>query len=186
MWRLRPSIIFCAAVLVLYTMTGIVARADSPVRSSMVLDVPFAPGPAPMPVAGAASRTVDVSAADLRDLHYDWVVSSLAGDLLDMPLPIHFQWQQQAVSASNDIPRTMADGLSGELAAQGYRMGPGHVGIRIDVIRLHEDLPPRPLDVECANSVIPNGYPTFSRAAILVRVVNAAGRLAFVKYYEAG
>ncbi len=154
-----------------------------------VIDVPFEPHGLPPSVAGAAATTVSVSVTDLRNLRYDWVASAIPGRLLDAPLPIHSSfyetYHETPIKAANDVPRTIADALRGQLAAQGYRIGPDHADIRIGVIRFHEDIPSAQTMNNCFYNLIPETVSVVAIAAALVEVVDASDRPVFVKYYHA-
>ena len=129
------------------------------------IDVPYqSTGPA-TPIAGAAADTVAVAATDGRTTYRDRVSTKKNGYGMEMA----------PIVASNDIAQSVAAAIQQELAAEGYKIGPGHARLEIEVVKFYNDFKPGFFSGDAVADV-----------ALNVKVVAANGDLIYAKFYDGG
>lgn len=128
------------------------------------IDVPYRSTGAAPPVVGAGAATVSVVGADARTARRDRVSTKKN----------HYGVEMAAITAANDIPQTVADGIRQELAAEGYRIGPGHAQVLVEVIKFYNDFNTGIL-ASNANAEV----------ALGVTVLTAANVVVYGRYYAA-
>jgi uncharacterized lipoprotein len=79
------------------------------------------------------------------------------------------------IVASNDIAQSVAAAIQQELTAEGYKIGPGHARIEIEVVKFYNDFKPGFFSGDAVADV-----------ALNVKVVAASGELIYAKYYDGG
>ena len=145
-------------VIVLAAMTsGCALTTDT-------IDVPYVSTSPATPVAGASTETVAIAATDGRTTYRDRVGTKKNGYGMEMA----------PIVASKDIPQSVADAIQQELTAEGYKIGPGHAQLTIEVVKFYNDFKAGFFAGDAVADV-----------ALNVKVVGPGNELIYAKYYEA-
>jgi uncharacterized lipoprotein YajG len=129
------------------------------------IDVPYQPDAAQVaPVPGAAAEIVAVDASDARASYRDRVSTKKNGYGMEMA----------AITASNDIPATVADAIKGQLSARGFKIGGGGADVSVEVLKFYNDFK--------------NGFfsgDAVADVALNVKVLRPDKTIAYAKFYDA-
>ncbi len=148
----------------LLCIVALAAMTSACALTTETIDVPYqSTGPA-TPVAGAAAETVAIAATDGRTTYRDRVSTKKNGYGMEMA----------AILASNDVLQTVAGAIQQELAAQGYKIGPGYAELRVEVVKFYNDFKPGFFSGDAVADV-----------ALNVKVVAPGDQLIYSKYYDA-
>jgi uncharacterized lipoprotein YajG len=113
----------------LFILAGFALTVSGCALTTDRIDVPYQPVGAVAPVADASASSVSVASRDARSTYRDRVSTKKNGYGMEMA----------AILATNDIPQTVTGALTQTLTAEGYRIGPGHAAMAIDVLRFYND-----------------------------------------------
>lgn len=129
------------------------------------IDVPYQPDAAQAaPVPGAAAALVAIDATDARTSYRDRVSTKKNGYGMEMA----------AITASNDIPSTVADAIKGQLSARGFKIGAGGADISVEVLKFYNDFKMGFFSGDAVADV-----------ALNVKVLRPDKTIAYAKYYDA-
>jgi uncharacterized lipoprotein YajG len=149
----------------LICVVALAAMTSGCALTTDTIDVPYqSTGPA-SPVAGASSETVVVTAVDGRTTYRDRVSSKKNGYGMEMA----------PIVASNDIPQTIASAIQQELTAEGYKIGPDHAQLTIEVVKFYNDFKSGFFAGDAVADV-----------ALNVKVVAPGNELIYAQYFDAG
>jgi len=143
---------------------ALAAMTSACALTSETIDVPYQSTAPTTPVAGAAGETVAVAATDGRTTYRDRVSSKKNGYGMEMA----------PIVASNDIPQTVADAIQQELTAEGYKIGPGHAHLKVEVVKFYNDFKTGMFSGTAVANV-----------ALNVKVIGPGNQLIYAKYYDA-
>jgi uncharacterized lipoprotein len=127
------------------------------------IDVPYQPLAAAAPIAGAPGIAVTVTGTDGRTTDSDRVGTKKNG----------YGQECAPILSSNDIPTTVAGAFSQELSERGFKIGPGGVTLKIEVVQFYNDFK---TGFFAAHAV--------SNVAFNTEIVAPDGAIAFSKYYQ--
>lgn len=149
------SVLICIAIAALTSGCALVPAK---------IDVPYQPVNTQVaPVPGATSDTVAVEAVDARTEYRDRVSSKKNGYGMEMA----------AITATNDIPSTVADALKSELTERGFKLGPGGSDVTVEVLKFYNDFKTGFFSGDAVADV-----------ALNVKVTRPDKSIAFTKYYD--
>lgn len=128
------------------------------------IDVPYQSTGNVTHIDGASAETVSVSGTDARTAYRDRVSTKKNGYGMEMA----------AIVTSNDIPQTVTNAIQQELAAEGYKIGPNHAKLQVEVIKFYNDFKMGFFSGDA-----------YAQVALNVKVLTAGNDLIYAKYYEA-
>lgn len=148
-----------------FYVVAMAAMLSACALTTELIDVPYQPDAAQVaPVPGAAAEIVAVDASDARTSYRDRVSTKKNGYGMEMA----------AITASNDIPSTVADAIKHELSARGFQMGNGGADVSVEVLKFYNDFK--------------NGFfsgDAVADVALNVKVLRPDKTIAYAKYYDA-
>jgi uncharacterized lipoprotein YajG len=148
----------------LLCVIALAAMTSACALTTETIDVPYqSTGPIPS-VAGASADTVSVAATDGRTTYRDRVSTKKNGYGMEMA----------PIVASNDIPQTVAGAIQQEFTAEGYKIGPGHAQLTVEVVKFYNDFKTGFFSGD-ANAEV----------ALNVKVVAPGNQLIYAKFYDA-